>query len=30
VDAEITETHRIHTHATAAIVRAHKPVALEH
>ncbi len=30
VDAEITETHRVHTHATAAIVRAHKPVALEH
>lgn len=30
VDAEITETHRVHTHATAAVLRAHKPVALEH
>ena len=24
-DIEITDTHRVHTHATAAIIRAHKP-----
>jgi hypothetical protein len=25
VDVEIRETHRVHAHAAAAIVRAHKP-----
>ncbi len=25
-DVEIVETHRVHSHAVAAIVRAHKPV----
>ncbi len=29
VDVEITETHRVHSHAAAAIVRARKPAELE-
>jgi ubiquinone/menaquinone biosynthesis C-methylase UbiE len=29
VDIEITETHRVHTHAASAIIRAHKPAHAE-
>ena len=30
VDVEITETHRVHTHAAAAIIRARKPTTIDH